>query len=327
MLNKAGKKTDIPKDNTLKLKLNQNNEWVNADEVPRNIKKAISWKTTEEDTSLEIIKYVKIILSGDRYQDKLKEYCDYVLQVTSNLSTKNHAPDNQMAKEHIHQSDDATNLVSHESDYDDIFDSVIPEKGRSNSLTDSKCNKSDSVKVQNHALLTVREIKHKLRKLYRPVTLPHYKNLYQLLLNDNAVYRDIEPKDICAVDDVLEYHAFNLKSGKPDTWFEFYGKNIGKEGKTDPYHMFPLSIDQKLKSFPCVIRTSKDTSNSDKNYVVYNTIMYFYGKMINNETHEVIEGCYEYIVNDRGTLFHRFFRPIDKLPQDVVTDILKRSKC
>lgn len=259
-------------------------------------KKAIDWDTDEIETSCEIVHFVKLLVNEKKKASELKKYRDYVEKICMTHSSKS-----------------SKNIFSHE--IKEIYDEMIEENEENEIIFNGKNNKTH----YSYRLMNNDEIKHMLRKLSNPVKVPHYYYMYTLLLN--RVMININPKCIYSSIDHTEYYAIKIKSKKPEHWFSYYGKNIGKDGKTDKFHMFPMQFDQILKTYPCITRTSENSESDD-----YNIIMYFYGKMIDLDQSETIYGCYEYIINSRGTLFHRFFKSMNKIPEDVVKDILKRSK-
>lgn len=282
--------------NLVKLRKQTQTNQGNDSQTNSYLTKAMKWQTNEKDTGFEIIHYVRLLTDQNHIED-LAQYRDYVIKIARMLYS-GHSDHNAMI-DHDLMLDDKHD----EPDHDD----AIKER-----------------KKQSMNQLSVNEIKQLLRKLSNPIKVPHYDYIYNLLLNDPAIYKEPEPKskNICATLNNIEYHVINIKSKKPVQWFDFYGKNIGKEGKDDELHMFPMSFDQILKSYHCVTRISEnDAPDQDQN-----VLMYFYGKIVNLKTNESIDGCYEYIVNSRGTLFHRFFKPIQRIPEDVATDIKKRSK-
>jgi len=68
----------------------------------------------------------------------------------------------------------------------------------------------------------------------------------------------------------------------------------------------------------CIVKMSEDPHSLDRGY---NTLIYFYGKMIYLDTNRVFIGAYEFFINSRKTLFHRFFRYIQHIPDDILKDI------
>lgn len=189
-------------------------------------------------------------------------------------------------------------------------------------------NLLQNVKIQS----TDNKIKYSLIKLLWPVKVDHYDFLYDKLLSSFAYFdehKNVEQsKQIKIGMDDIEFSVISLTTQKPSKWFKFYGKNIAKPDKLDIMHMFPFSLDYVLKNFQCIEINIEDPTNYEKEGM--NTMLYFYGFMHYENTnsscetksiYKTIYGCYEYFINSRGTLFHRMFRPLYKLPIEIQNSI------
>jgi ankyrin repeat protein len=152
----------------------------------------------------------------------------------------------------------------------------------------------------------------KLFKLYFPIKQPHYEYLYHSIVynTDNIILT--EPNIIVISENKIKSTLFKFDYGnKPIIWINTYAPNIGKEEKTDLYHMFPFILDTILENFNCVKIEAIDLNNTSETISKY----YFYG-MIEFQGN-VETGCYEYFINSYGTLFHRMFRSWDTIPENV----------
>jgi hypothetical protein len=159
----------------------------------------------------------------------------------------------------------------------------------------------------------------KLFKLYFPIKQPHYEDMYHSIVynTDNIISSDINT--IVISENKIKSTIFHLNCGsKPKYWINTYAPNIGKEEKTDLYHMFPFILDSMLNQYNCIcIESNNSNSNLNlnincKTYCKY----YFYGMIEFNGNVET--GCYEYFINSNGTLFHRMFKIWESIPDNVI---------
>lgn len=152
----------------------------------------------------------------------------------------------------------------------------------------------------------------KLFKLYFPNKQPHYESLYHSIVFNTDKVIGREPNIIVISENQIKSTIFKSDYGnKPDIWINTYAPNIGKEEKTDLYHMFPFILDSMLEYSNCVKLEADDINNSRETINKY----YFYGMI---EFQGMVEtGCYEYFINSNGTLFHRMFKIWDKIPENV----------
>lgn len=152
----------------------------------------------------------------------------------------------------------------------------------------------------------------KLFKLYFPNKQPHYESLYHSIVFNTDKVISNKPNLIVISENQIKSTIFKSDYGnEPNIWINTYAPNIGKEEKTDLYHMFPFILDSMLEYSNCV-----KVEAIDINYC-YGTISkyYFYGMI---EFLGIVEtGCYEYFINSNGTLFHRMFKIWDKIPENV----------
>ena len=106
----------------------------------------------------------------------------------------------------------------------------------------------------------------------------------------------------------IEYFVYkNIKKENsdprclPSNWFNYYGKNIGIEGKQDDNHMFPFEFDHIIHKCACKETKINDKYSEDKVGIQ----LYFDGYVKYDNV--LINGTYEYFITHGGILFHRLF--------------------
>ncbi len=153
----------------------------------------------------------------------------------------------------------------------------------------------------------------KLFKLYFPVKQPHYENMYHSIVYNTDKIISSNPNTIVISENKIKSTIFHLTCGtKPKYWINTYAPNIGKEEKTDLYHMFPFILDSMLDQYNCICIESNNPTQNTKSCFKY----YFYGMI---EFNGIVEtGCYEYFINSNGTLFHRMFKIWELVPENVI---------
>lgn len=156
-------------------------------------------------------------------------------------------------------------------------------------------------------------IKKKLFKLYWPCTVDHYDFMYNNLANNKDNIISVNQKELVIVEHLTNIRSviLKIKSKKPSKWIKTYAQNIGHEKKNDPYHRFSFKLDEILLEWPCIEQIVPDPTSKNG----FNTLIYFYGILKNGNSIET--GCYEYFLNNKQTLFHRFFRSFANLPIDI----------
>lgn len=153
----------------------------------------------------------------------------------------------------------------------------------------------------------------KLFKLYFPIKQPHYEYMYHSIVYNTDKIISSNPNIIVISDNQIKSTIFDINScSKPKFWINTYAPNIGKEDKTDLYHMFPFILDSMLTQTNCVVIETTNYNGDHKTCYKY----YFYGMI---EYLGIVEtGCYEYFINSNGTLFHRMFKVWESLPEYVI---------
>lgn len=153
----------------------------------------------------------------------------------------------------------------------------------------------------------------KLFKLYFPIKQPHYEYMYHSIVYNTDKIISSNPNIIVISDNQIKSTIFDIGSDiKPKFWINTYAPNIGKEEKTDLYHMFPFILDSILSQSNCIVIETTNYNGDHKTCYKY----YFYGMI---EYLGVVEtGCYEYFINSNGTLFHRMFKSWEYLPEYVI---------
>lgn len=153
----------------------------------------------------------------------------------------------------------------------------------------------------------------KLFKLYFPIKQPHYEYMYHSIVYNTDKIISSNPNIIVISDNQIKSTIFDINScSKPKFWINTYAPNIGKEDKTDLYHMFPFILDTMLSQTNCVVIETTNYNGDHKTCYKY----YFYGMI---EYLGIVEtGCYEYFINSNGTLFHRMFKVWESLPEYVI---------
>lgn len=159
-------------------------------------------------------------------------------------------------------------------------------------------------------------VNKKLFKLYFPVKQPHYEYMYHSLFFNTDTVISSDTNIIVISENKIKSTIFEQKlKNKPKFWINTYAPNIGKEEKTDLYHMFPFILDTMLSDFNCISVETPDLNNPSK----LNYKCYFHGLI---EFDGIVQtGCYEYFLNSNGTLFHRMFKIWDSVPDYVKTKI------
>ena len=153
----------------------------------------------------------------------------------------------------------------------------------------------------------------KLFKLYFPIKQPQYEYMYHSIVYNTDKIISSNPNIIVISDNQIKSTIFDINSFiKPKFWINTYAPNIGKEEKTDLYHMFPFILDSILSQSNCIVIETTNYNGDYKTCYKY----YFYGMI---EYLGIVEtGCYEYFINSNGTLFHRMFKVWDALPEYVI---------
>jgi ankyrin repeat protein len=174
--------------------------------------------------------------------------------------------------------------------------------------------KNKFIVYDNNKFVSQDVVIKKLFKLYFPIKQPHYEYMYHSIIYNTDTVISSEPNIIVISENKIKSTIFHLTCGKkPKYWINTYAPNIGKEEKTDLYHMFPFILDSMLYNYNCICIESYNNNNHVKEiYYKY----YYYGLI---EYNGIVEtGCYEYFINSFGTLFHRMFKKWDVVPENVI---------
>lgn len=204
---------------------------------------------------------------------------------------------------------------------------------------DAKPTTLKMLQLANHH---IEAVKRSLYKLMEPVKLNNHDILLNSLTHINNMYR-ITEKEIIIYDSgakqkiIARVNKLKAKMSdfvnlctkpqaraQPIKWIRHYGINIAMEGKTDANHMFPFILDWLLSTWTCMERRVRDpTAHIKKKFqsVFENTsyLLYFHGYLLLDG--KMVEGCYEYFINANGTLFHRLFQTMDKIPIKIASEI------
>lgn len=218
-------------------------------------------------------------------------------------------------------------------DIDDIDDDINDKTINNTSVlnNDFYTHKSKQVNNLRKFKLSQYDIYHinrSLSNLRYPTKLENYDLIRNLLCDTNLYTKSGEKITIydnnhktIAVVYPMKNATDNFTSNKisskkrPTQWIKSYAPNICGEGKRDAYHMFPFVLDWLLQKWSCVEKNSMDKINPGKRIYYY----YFYGEIIING--QIIKGCFEYFINNNGSLFHRLFKEIDRVPQKIINEI------
>jgi hypothetical protein len=193
-------------------------------------------------------------------------------------------------------------LIDYESEIKQIIDKY--ETGLS---------KSKFIPYDDKKFITQDVVIKKLFKLYFPIKQPHYEYMYHSIVYNRDEIISSNINTIVISENKIKSTIFHLTFGfKPKYWINTYAPNIGKEEKTDLYHMFPFILDTMLSEYNCIGIESYNSGGNNETCYKY----YFYGML---EYQGVVEtGCYEYFINSNGTLFHRMFKKWESIPENVI---------
>lgn len=218
-------------------------------------------------------------------------------------------------------------------DIDDIDDN--DEIVNNINLSNDKNSLSKSKQINNlrKFKLSKYDIYHINKSLYNlcyPIRFENHDIIRDLLCETNLYTKSSEKitiydnhHKIIAMVYPMKNATDNFTSNKisskkrPTQWIKSYAPNICGEGKRDTYHMFPFILDWLLLKWSCIEKNSIDKINPGKRIFYY----YFLGEIIING--QTIKGCFEYFINNNGSLFHRLFKEIDRVPQKIINEILK----
>lgn len=162
-------------------------------------------------------------------------------------------------------------------------------------------------------------IKTVLSQMLYPIKLAHYDEMYNKIAGSSCTFLETNAYILCHDNKTkITSLIFNDGTNAPTTLFDFYNFNIGKEDKCDPLHMFPFALDKYLAKIDCHEKCTRDIVN--KFGKVH--LLHFFGMLIYNNTYTI--GLYEYFVDATGSLFHRFFRPLDKISDKMKISVLSK---
>ncbi|AZL90013.1 ankyrin repeat protein [Megavirus baoshan] len=188
--------------------------------------------------------------------------------------------------------------------------------------------KSNNLRKFKLSKYDIYHIDKSLRNLRYPIMLENHDIIKNLLHKTNLYTKSSEK--ITIYDDyhkiiTVVYPMKNTTDNftiskisskkRPTQWIKSYAPNICGEGKRDTYHMFPFILDLLLRKWSCIENNSIDKINPGKRIFYY----YFLGEIIIKD--KIIKGCFEYFINNNGSLFHRLFKKIDNVPQKIINEI------
>lgn len=155
-------------------------------------------------------------------------------------------------------------------------------------------------------------IKKSLFKLNFPTKVQHYDYVFNSLLKE-PVFSETNDSIVFTDDNKIYIFDKSRKSfnKKPSRWIKYYSQNIGSEDKQNFEHDFPFWIDKIIYNLNCYEDETKDINNTNEN----TKMIYFSGSIIYNDIK--YDGLYEYFISGTGTLFHRMFRKITKLKNEL----------
>jgi len=190
--------------------------------------------------------------------------------------------------------------------YEDEINQIINKY--ESGILKNKFDVYDNKKFVSHDVII-----KKLFKLYFPIKQPHYEYMYHSIVYNTDKIISSNPNIIIISDNQIKSTIFDINScTKPKFWINTYAPNIGKEKKTDLYHMFPFILDSMLVQTNCIVIETNNYNGDYKTCYKY----YFYGMI--EYLGNVETGCYEYFINSNGTLFHRMFKVWEALPEYVI---------
>lgn len=177
-----------------------------------------------------------------------------------------------------------------------------------NKLSSGNILLDETTQYSIHSENNEQYIKKVLSPLMYPKKLKHYDEMYERISGVNCIISETSSY-IMIKDNKTNIMSiiFNDGVNTPKKWFNFYNHNIGKDDKCDSNHIFPFALDKKLQNVKCYEKFTSDMVNKFGKI----QLLYFSGLLICGKKR--IMGFYEYFIDSTGSLFHRFFRPLDQL--------------
>ncbi|MBA3751158.1 MAG: hypothetical protein H0X03_09780 [Nitrosopumilus sp.] len=171
------------------------------------------------------------------------------------------------------------------------------------SETNAVVNNSKFIIIRNKLKLKVKRL---LLPLKWPVKVEQYDILFEKLMDSE--YKFMQSKTLLEVyyknEKIIKIYKIKTKSNKLE--FRQYGSNIGS--KKDSDHMYSFVLYFQLNGLSCEYYIEKKDDRINNCY-------HYYGEMMVND--KWVIGRFEYYVNDSGSLFHRCFKKLNKLPKCV----------
>lgn len=167
-------------------------------------------------------------------------------------------------------------------------------------------------------------IRDMLRPLRKPVLQEHYKFMESRLVaaeNHTALYSKTSVTIYDPENNVnLVFYLMPGLVQQKLAWFKCYQTNIGnhKKKKQDVTHAFSFASEKHLKALPCFEYYLDDTANKGKMIIK----KVFPGEIRELDGKGVVKfsrrGGVEFLINEYGECFHRFFREAIKIKEDEI---------
>jgi ankyrin repeat protein len=166
--------------------------------------------------------------------------------------------------------------------------------------------RSHIIDIRNKKVRSVvtKNIKNRLLfKLSWPAVLGHYSRMYNMIFNNTDTVEWDDATLFVINCGVINARVTLTGHAPPSKWFTYYGKNIGRNGKQDPLHMFSFAMDKHLQYIKCNQTTVPDPMCPGRNMIK----VYYPGSLLLGNV--MCRGNFEYFIGGNDTLFHRMFRP------------------
>lgn len=265
----------------------------------------------------------------DDYKDDMKEYTDNIISI---IQMQRSCPIHG-CKMHNCASDEEplgiwNNMINSSSKISKLTDKFTEILNILDSKRNIKYMPDEISEYSLHSETDTDYIQRVLVPLEHPFKVPHYDEMYTRLSGLNCTMSETSTH-IIVNDNVTKITSIIFNEGpyKPKIWFKYYKYNIGKENKDDHLHLFPFILDKKLKDISCHQKSIFDRVNHSGSVLLVS----FLGMLKYND--EFTLGIYEYYIDSTGSLFHRFFKPYEQLPDKiknelgVATKAQVREKC
>jgi hypothetical protein len=207
-------------------------------------------------------------------------------------------------------------FISDDIDEDEDEDVDVDVDVDVDDYDDSESDSTVKRMINSANYYEIKRVKKLLFKLENP-KLPQYDYMFKNLINPSDIIKETSREIILEqIDDngeKMKLVIFKTSGEKSNMVIKTYASNILNETKQDPQHKFSLGIDEKLNNYPCLKKVVYDCVHRGESNKT--TLYYFYG--ILQCENLIMSGMFEYFVNSNGTLFHRFFREITNIPENM----------